>query len=79
MNFLKRALNFLRESKTELKKVKWPTLRETLQYTLVVIIISLVVAAYLGRFRLHFLFSFKKIYYQITCQNKNYQKKGDGM
>jgi preprotein translocase subunit SecE len=56
MNFLKRTLNFLRESKTELKKVKWPTLRETLQYTLVVIIISLVVAAYLGG--LDYIFSF---------------------
>jgi preprotein translocase subunit SecE len=56
MIFLKKALNFLRESKTELKKVKWPTLRETLQYTLVVIIISLVVAAYLGG--LDYIFSF---------------------
>jgi preprotein translocase subunit SecE len=56
MNFFQRALNFLRESKTELKKVKWPTLRETLQYTLVVIIISLVVAAYLGG--LDYIFSF---------------------
>jgi preprotein translocase subunit SecE len=56
MNFLKKALNFLRESKAELKKVKWPTFRETLQYTLVVIIISLVVAAYLGG--LDYIFSF---------------------
>jgi preprotein translocase subunit SecE len=56
MNFFQRALNFLRESKTELKKVKWPTFRETLQYTLVVIIISLVVAAYLGG--LDYIFSF---------------------
>jgi len=56
MNFLKKAINFLRESKTELKKVKWPTLKETLQYTLVVIIISLVVAAYLGG--LDYIFSF---------------------
>jgi preprotein translocase subunit SecE len=56
MIFLKKALNFLRESKAELKKVKWPTLRETLQYTLVVIIISLIVAAYLGG--LDYVFSF---------------------
>jgi preprotein translocase subunit SecE len=56
MSFLQKALNFLRESKTELKKVKWPTLKETLQYTLVVIIISLVVAAYLGG--LDYIFSF---------------------
>jgi len=56
MNFLQKALNFLKESKTELKKVKWPTLKETLQYTLVVIIISLVVAIYLGG--LDYIFSF---------------------
>jgi len=56
MNFLKKALNFLRESKGELKKVKWPTFKDTLQYTLVVIIISLIVAAYLGS--LDYIFSF---------------------
>jgi preprotein translocase subunit SecE len=56
MNFLQKAINFLKESKTELKKVKWPTLKETLQYTLVVIIISLVVAIYLGG--LDYIFSF---------------------
>jgi preprotein translocase subunit SecE len=56
MNFFQKAINFLKESKIELKKVKWPTLRETLQYTLVVIIISLVVAAYLGG--LDYIFSF---------------------
>jgi preprotein translocase subunit SecE len=56
MNFLKRIPGFLKESKSELKKVKWPTLKETLQYTLVVIIISLVVAVYLGG--LDYIFSF---------------------
>lgn len=56
MNFLKKILNFLVESKTELKKVKWPTLKETLQYTLIVIIISVVVAIYLGG--LDYIFSF---------------------
>jgi preprotein translocase subunit SecE len=56
MNFLQKVINFLKESKTELKKVKWPTLKETLQYTLVVIIISLVVAVYLGS--LDYIFSF---------------------
>ncbi len=56
MNFFKKILNFLKETKTELKKVKWPTFKETLHYTLVVIIISLVVAAYLGS--LDYIFSF---------------------
>jgi preprotein translocase subunit SecE len=48
MNPLLKILKFFKESKSELKKVKWPTFKETLQYTLIVIIISLVVAAYLG-------------------------------
>jgi preprotein translocase subunit SecE len=48
MNFLRKIFNFLKESIVELKKVKWPTLKETLQYTLIVIIIFLVVAIYLG-------------------------------
>jgi preprotein translocase subunit SecE len=55
MEFFKKISKFLRESRIELKKVKWPTLRETLQYTLIVIIISLVVAIYLGG--LDYLFS----------------------
>jgi preprotein translocase subunit SecE len=56
MNFFKKILSFLKESKAELKRVKWPTLKETLQYTLVVIIISLVIAIYLGG--LDYIFSF---------------------
>jgi len=56
MNFLKKILNFLKESLTELKKVKWPSAEETLQYTLIVIIISLVVAVYLGS--LDYIFSY---------------------
>jgi preprotein translocase subunit SecE len=56
MNFFTKIINFLKESRGELKKVKWPTIRETLQYTLIVIIISLVVAIYLGG--LDYIFSF---------------------
>jgi preprotein translocase subunit SecE len=56
MNFFKKIFQFLSETKSELKKVKWPTKRETLQYTLIVIIISLVVAVYLGS--LDYIFSY---------------------
>jgi preprotein translocase subunit SecE len=51
---------FLKESLLELKKVKWPTLSETLQYTLIVIIISLVTAIFLGFFDYLFSFILKK-------------------
>lgn len=39
---------FFEESRRELKRVNWPTRKETIRYTLFVIGISLVVAAYLG-------------------------------
>mgnify|MGYP001563396215 CR=1 FL=1 len=43
-----RFLTFLQESKIELKKVTWPTREETIQSTVAVIIISGIVAAFLG-------------------------------
>ncbi len=42
------AGQFLRESKIELKKVKWPTRKELLASTAVVIVLVLVVALFLG-------------------------------
>ena len=39
---------FLKESKIELKKVTWPTREETIRYTATVIVISGVVAIFLG-------------------------------
>lgn len=47
---------FLKETKTELKKVSWPTREQTVQYTLVVIGVSLVVMVFLGA--LDYLFSY---------------------
>ncbi len=42
------ASRFLRESRTELKKVKWPTRKELLAATGMVIFLVLVVSLYLG-------------------------------
>jgi preprotein translocase subunit SecE len=39
---------YIRESRDELRKVVWPTRRETVNHTLLVIGISLAVAAFLG-------------------------------
>ena len=39
---------FLQESRTELKKVTWPTKEQTIQYTMAVVIVSLGIAAFLG-------------------------------
>ena len=41
-------ITFLKESRTELRKVTWPTREETVRYTTAVIVISLVIAGILG-------------------------------
>lgn len=50
-----KIITFLKEVRLEMKKVNWPTGQETLRYTLIVIGISLVVAALLGT--LDFIFT----------------------
>lgn len=51
---LNKIITFLKEVQLEIKKVNWPTRKETLKYTLIVIGISLAVAAFLGGFDLIF-------------------------
>jgi preprotein translocase subunit SecE len=51
-NFFQRAMEFLREVKIELKKVTWPTRKQTTGTTIVVIVFVFVVAAFLGLFDL---------------------------
>jgi preprotein translocase subunit SecE len=46
--YIQKAGQFLRESKIELKKVKWPTRKELLATTGVVIVLTLFCALYLG-------------------------------
>ncbi|MBW2174800.1 MAG: preprotein translocase subunit SecE [Deltaproteobacteria bacterium] len=41
-------MQFLREVKIELKKVTWPSRKETLASTAVVIIIVIIISAFLG-------------------------------
>ncbi|MFH0951843.1 MAG: preprotein translocase subunit SecE [Patescibacteria group bacterium] len=43
-----KLLNYLQEARHELKKVAWPTRKEVVQNTIVVVVISLVTAAFLG-------------------------------
>jgi len=47
-NYLNKGLQFLREVKVELKKVTWPTRKQTLGSTLVVIILVMIIALFLG-------------------------------
>jgi preprotein translocase subunit SecE len=50
---------FLREAKGELMKVNWPTREQTINYTLIVIGISLAVAIFLGGLDYFFEFLLK--------------------
>lgn len=45
---MNKLINYLKGSVEEMKKVTWPTKKETYNYTLLVIGISLAVAAFLG-------------------------------
>ncbi len=46
--YIDKARQFLRESKIELKKVKWPTKKELMGATAVVIFLALLMALYFG-------------------------------
>ncbi|MGI5827376.1 MAG: preprotein translocase subunit SecE [Patescibacteria group bacterium] len=45
---MNKIINYIKASIEELKKVSWPTKKETYHYTVLVIVVSLAVAAYLG-------------------------------
>jgi len=47
MNIFSKSANFIKEVRLEIKKVTWPTKKETLNHTLLVIGISLGVAFFL--------------------------------
>ena len=46
--FIDKGLQFLREVKVELKKVTWPTRKQTLGSTAVVIVLVLIISLFLG-------------------------------
>ena len=45
---MNKIIQFVREAKAELLKVNWPSRQQTINYTLMVIAISIVVAIFLG-------------------------------
>lgn len=45
---MERAINFLKDVKIELSRVSWPTKDQLIQYTLVVLGMSLAIALFLG-------------------------------
>ncbi|HPN54427.1 MAG TPA: preprotein translocase subunit SecE [Candidatus Moranbacteria bacterium] len=53
---MNKIITFLQEAKEELFKVNWPTKKQTIKYTGLVVAVSLAVAAFLGG--LDFVFSY---------------------
>jgi preprotein translocase subunit SecE len=47
-NFFDKGLQFLREVKVELKKVTWPSRKQTMGSTLVVLVIVTIISLFLG-------------------------------
>lgn len=56
-----KIVNFFQEVRQETKKVNWPTKKEVIKYTLIVIGVSLVVAGFLGGLDFLLLLVLKKI------------------
>lgn len=56
MTLVNQIISYLKEVRLEIKKVNWPTKKQVISYTLIVITVSLVVAIYLGI--LDFIFGF---------------------
>jgi len=47
-NFIEKSIQFLREVRAELKKVTWPSRKQTMGSTLVVIVLVFIIASFLG-------------------------------
>jgi preprotein translocase subunit SecE len=47
---MSRFINYLKDTRGELKHVAWPTRRQAVIFTIIVIVISVVTAVYLGFF-----------------------------
>ena len=58
---MNKLITYIKESYAEMKKVSWPTKKETYSYTLMVIGVSLATAAFLGLLDAIFNFGFKFI------------------
>lgn len=60
-NGMNKIITFLRDVKVELSRVNWPTQKQTLQYSLIVIGMSIAVALFLGGWDAIFGFILNKL------------------
>jgi preprotein translocase subunit SecE len=47
---MKTLINYIRDTKAEMKHVSWPTKKQTTAYTVLVIVLSIALSIYLGIF-----------------------------
>jgi len=47
---MSKTIEYLKEVKAEMKNVTWPTRKQTINFTIAVLIVSLFIAYYLGLF-----------------------------
>lgn len=45
-----KLINYIKETKSEMKHVTWPTRKQAVAYTILTVVVSAIVAAYLGAF-----------------------------
>lgn len=57
---MERFLNYIKDTRGELKHVSWPTRRQSIILTVVVIVISILVSIFLGFFDFIFSLIFQK-------------------
>ncbi len=58
---MSKIIEYFKETKTELKHVIWPNRRQTIYYTIIVVVLSVLVAYFLGVFDFAFLQGLQKI------------------
>jgi preprotein translocase subunit SecE len=49
-NLLSRLIQYLKESREELRKVSWPNRKDTTRYSIIVIVLCVVMAIFFGAF-----------------------------
>lgn len=63
MEIFSRFFQYIKASKLELKQVNWPTKKETIRFTILVVAVSLGVAGFLGSLDFLFNFLLKKFFF----------------
>lgn len=58
---MSKITEYFKETKIELKHVIWPSRRQTIYYTLIVVVLSILIAYFLGIFDFIFLQGLQKI------------------